>query len=172
MATQAAGIRQFAGLAAHVPGGFTLIELVVVIAITVAAMLVAVPLTTSWVDSARVNEAQGLFQQAFSRTKALALRNGSVATASDPAASLCQNGNVLYVYSGLPGTCGTGSYVWQGIVPGDGNTQIQLNSATFSCLALNNAGIPVATTINTTACAQSSSYTISKGVQSVSKTLF
>lgn len=135
-------------------------------------MLVAAPLTASWVDSARVNETQGLFQQAFSRAKALALRNANGVTASEAAAALCQNGSILYVYSGTPASCGASTYVWQGVIPGDGTTQIRLDSATFSCLALNNAGIPVTATIGAATCTPGSSYTISKGVQNVSKTLF
>lgn len=166
-----AGIRR-SGSGVCPAGGFTLIELVVAITIAVLAMLVAAPLTSSWVDSARVNETQGLFQQGYSRAKALALRNANGVTAAEGAAAFCQSGNNLYVYSGVPATCGTGSFVWQGLVPGDGNTRIQLDSATFSCLALNNAGIPVAATIGAAACVTGSSYTISKGVQSVSKTLF
>lgn len=151
--------------------GFTLIELVIVLAIIVLAMLVSVPFTASWVDSARVNETQGLFQQAFSRSKALALRNGSGATVDTAAATLCQNGTTLYLYSGLPATCGAGTIAWQGDIPG-GSTAIQLGGATFTCMVLNNLGMLVSSSIGGTNCATASNYTISKGGQSVSKTLF
>lgn len=55
--------------------GFTLIELVVTLAIMVLLLLMAVPLATDWTYSARTLQARGTLVEGFAQAKALALRN-------------------------------------------------------------------------------------------------
>lgn len=55
--------------------GFTLIELVVTLAIMLLLLLMAVPLATDWTYSARTLQARGTLVEGFAQAKALALRN-------------------------------------------------------------------------------------------------
>lgn len=55
--------------------GFTLIELVVTLAIMALLLFMAVPLATDWTYSARTLQARGTLVEGFAQAKALALRN-------------------------------------------------------------------------------------------------
>ncbi|THT98686.1 hypothetical protein E9531_14020 [Lampropedia puyangensis] len=55
--------------------GVSLIELMVTITVMFFLLLVAVPLTASWIHSAQVGKSKGLLMQATSQAKAIALRN-------------------------------------------------------------------------------------------------
>lgn len=55
--------------------GFTLIELMVTIALLTIIMLASLPLTSGWVHSAHTAEARSKLERAFGITKALAMRN-------------------------------------------------------------------------------------------------
>lgn len=155
------------------PAGFSLIEVMVALSISVLALLATAPLTSSWVDSAKVNETLGLMQQGYARTKAIAQRNILGAADNGVAASLCRAGNTLYVYAGLQvGACGSGSIVWQGRIPGDTGMLIQNSGNTFSCLAMNSRAQAVSASINDSACDQGNQFTASKGGQSVTRRLY
>lgn len=153
--------------------GFSLIEMLVAISISVLALLAAAPLTGSWVDGAKVNETLGLLQQAYARTKAVAQRNSLGMTGDSVAASFCRAGNAIYIYAGLQvGACGDGAFVWQGRIPGDSATLIQNGGSTFSCFAMNSRAQSVSASINSSACSQDDQFTASKGGQSVTKRLY
>ena len=55
--------------------GFTLIELMVTLAILAMLLLMAAPLAADWVHGARTLQARGTLVQGFAHAKALALRN-------------------------------------------------------------------------------------------------
>ena len=55
--------------------GFTLIELMVTLAILAMLLLMAAPLAADWVHGARTLQARGTLVQGFENAKALALRN-------------------------------------------------------------------------------------------------
>ena len=69
-------------------GGFTLVELMVVVLIIGLLAAAAGPFTGAWTDSASVHKAQGYLDQAVRHARAVALRNEFKATGDDPAARL------------------------------------------------------------------------------------
>ena len=71
--------------------GFTLIELMVTLAILAMLLLMAAPLAADWVHGARTLQARGTLVQGFENAKALALRNPGAdpnATGTPAAAAL------------------------------------------------------------------------------------
>ena len=65
--------------------GFTLIELMVTLAILAMLLLMAAPLAADWVHGARTLQARGTLVQGFENAKALALRNPCAAPDPDAA---------------------------------------------------------------------------------------
>ncbi|WP_024889301.1 pilus assembly FimT family protein [Luteimonas huabeiensis] len=57
--------------------GFTLVELMVTIAIVAMLLLVGLPFARSWIDGTRQLQAVGQLQEAVSQARAMALRNPS-----------------------------------------------------------------------------------------------
>lgn len=140
--------------------GFTLIELLVTLAILAAIAALGTSLTQSWIDDARVNEASGQVTQAFAKTRALALRNETNQGLNAPAAAMCIANGVIYAQSvgSTAFTCGTNA-AWRANLAGHPGTQVKTGEDDFSCIALNNRGIPTAYG----ACSISLSITVSKG---------
>lgn len=161
------------GKHATTPHGFTLVELLVTLAILAAIAALGAPLTQNWIDDARVNEASGQVTQAFAKARALALRNASNQDLGNAAALMCMTDNVLHVHNIAVGsvvTCGTGS-VWHATLAGSPTTEVQTAGAGFACLALNNRGIPTAYATTDGACSTSLSLTISRNDSNAQKTL-
>jgi type IV pilus assembly protein PilA len=97
--------------------GFTLIELMVTIAIVALLALVSAPMALSWVNGARVADARAKLTQGFGKAKALALRNPGQVTGAAAAASLVLDaaGPKLRVCVGgaVRCTATAASLVWQ-----------------------------------------------------------
>lgn len=68
--------------------GVTLIEMLVVLAVSALLLLAGTALTAQWVQSARVHQAQQQVVAGFEQAKALALRNPCRAQSQEPAATL------------------------------------------------------------------------------------
>ena len=159
--------------------GFTLIEIVVTLSIMGLIMMTALPLTQSWVNSAVVLETKALLQQAYGRTRAIALANQAMAVADGAAVYMCVNNSKIYVQvpnpDGSLGTCGpTGStdtrIIWAGDVKT--NTTITTStSANFVCMGLNNLGTPISNALSGT-CTTDKLLTVTKGGDSNAKTLY
>jgi len=157
--------------------GFTLIEVLIVIAILGLLILVAAPLSGGWVRSANVLETEAQLTQAFGKAKAAALRNNRAATGDSPASAVCLTNNVLTVREGTSTaapSCGatpTGTQLWQ--IQVSEHVTVKLGSATganFSCLCLNNKGQP--TTNACTGCATSINFHLSAGSETQNVALF
>lgn len=156
--------------------GFSLIELLVTLAIVASVLVTAVPLGLGWVNRAKATEAGAQFQSLIIRAKAAAIQNAAGARDdSGVSATVCQSGTNIYIHSGTTTSCGT-SPLWTMAIPGGSNTSIQLAGASFACLLLNNVGLPVSGSISTTTCTTVSaypvSYSVTTGGESVSSTLF
>ncbi len=78
--------------------GFTLIELMITIALFGLLLFVGVPLTQSWTNSSYQRDAAGLLKQGISRAKATALRNQGAVQDTAPAAVLCHSGQNLKLF--------------------------------------------------------------------------
>ena len=150
--------------------GVTLVELLVGLVILSAVMMTAVPLTSSWVNSAMVRDAQALLQQAYGRTKALGLANPAAIKTGEAAAYMCVANAHLYVQPINAGTCGTG-YAW-GAELKSGVSITVSGAGQFSCLGMDARGVPVALTLGESTCTTSKALTVSKGNQNDSTTLY
>lgn len=124
--------------------GFTLIELMITIALLAFIVLIAAPLGGGWVRSADLIEVEGDMTQAFGRARAQALRNLPGAVGADPATAVClSDTHQLTVLQGtdtdLP-SCGTntGTVLWQTQL--DTDVTVEFAGNDFSCACYNNQG--------------------------------
>jgi Tfp pilus assembly protein FimT len=144
-------------------GGFTLVEILVVLTLTVVGFLVAAPFTAAWVDSSRVVEARAALQQAYTQARAVALRNGEGAIGDAPAAVMC-------MASGVPAGCGTAP-LWRQAVPGGAATAMTLGGQAVGCVAFANTGRMVAFSLSGANCATDPAFLVSRGGENVAGTL-
>jgi len=136
--------------------GFTLVEIMVAIAIIGLLAVVAAPYTASWVHEAQVGEARTVLSRAYSHAKSVALRNPDEAVGDDVAASVILSEGKVLVCQGDT-ACDENSAVWQGDWPSGvefslafGGNEIQFNNRG----QVLNAGDPVNAGLT---------YTLSKG---------
>ncbi|KJS04369.1 MAG: hypothetical protein VR73_14585 [Gammaproteobacteria bacterium BRH_c0] len=122
--------------------GFTLIELMITVALIAILAMAAVPFTASWLHATQVQTAGANLEQAFAKAKALALRNPAGVTGSDSAASVKLSGSTVIVCAGAPGDAGCvvggGAVAWQGDVTG--GVTIQLAGAALTSIVFDNSG--------------------------------
>ena len=143
--------------------GFTLIELMVTLAILAMLLLMAAPLAADWVHGARTLQARGTLVQGFENAKALALRNPCAdpnATGTPAAAALeakiegtTVTLNVLALPQGVSGCAlldARPNPQWTARLP-DGvgltlNDTLLTTSSTPLTVQLDNRGLPAAST--------------------------
>lgn len=125
--------------------GFTLIELMVTIAIFGILLFIGVPLTKAWTDSANQRNAAGLLKHGISRAKATALRNPGAALDNAPAAVLCRSGQTLNLFSIANAQsincASTSNILWTAQLPA--STSAQAAGAEITCVAFNSRGLAV-----------------------------
>lgn len=128
----------------HNARGFTLIELVVTIAVLAMLLLLALPLTSAWADGAQQQTAANVLHEGIGRAKAQALLNpGSVTGTETPAAALCITNKTLSLHpieSGDSINCSSSS-IWSAQLPDKPAVKVASND--FVCVAFNNRGLPV-----------------------------
>jgi type IV pilus assembly protein PilA len=146
--------------------GFTLIEILIVIAIIGIIILSAAPLSGSWVRDADLLTTESQLNDALGRAKAASLRNRRGATGESPAAVVClSNTNLLTVMEGTaaaaPSCTPTGTQIWRAQM----KTQmtVKVGTAAFSCLCFNNKGSITTNTPCSNTCATSGSFKIDAG---------
>ncbi|MBT0568899.1 type II secretion system protein [Curvibacter sp. CHRR-16] len=147
--------------------GITLIELLVVLTIIGILLVVAIPLTSSWVDSGRVSEARARLVQSYSQVKGLALRNAQKAQGSTAAASLViDTANAkIYACEGPASSCTSTLAKWSAGYPAGVAFSYIASSGTETTLAsleLSSLGLPITA---------ATSYKTSKGTQNETFTL-
>ncbi len=145
--------------------GFSLIEVVVGLGVSVALLLVTAPLMPDWAQGAQTADARAKLVQGFSTAKGLALRNSgavdvvTAALAAQPAAGLrverADSGHTVLACNGDPTaagcTPGGASVVWSATYPAAVSTTLggaAVATGAARSLALDNRGI--VTTTNTT----------------------
>lgn len=118
--------------------GFSLIELMIGLAIAALLSLVAVPFTMAWMDSNRQMQARNYVVDAVGRAKALALRNGSGRAGNAPVARIRLSGDLLGVENAA-----SGDVLWSATLPRGVQLMLSDGLTPFNCTALNNRGLPV-----------------------------
>lgn len=118
--------------------GFTLVELMITVALIGLLATIAAPYTVQWFQDAQVRQAANLLESAYGRARATAQRNPEGATESDPAAVLKLTNSAVLVCSGAAASCNAGSshLLWQAAIT-DGVTLTVNGSATGSFELLN-----------------------------------
>ena len=69
--------------------GFSLIELLITIAIIAFLAMVALPMTSAWIDGPDVTRTQTNFTRAYSLAKNIAIREGAAVTVDGATSALC-----------------------------------------------------------------------------------
>lgn len=129
--------------------GFTLIELMIGVAIMAMLLLLAMPFTRNWIDSNRQMQARSVLWEAIAQARAVALRNPSaVADNAMLASSLRLNGTLLQVTA-----ANSGMVLWSGNVSDSAVLKLAGTSdfadvasfngssnGAFICLAFNSRG--------------------------------
>lgn len=111
--------------------GFTLIELVVTIAIFALLALAAVPLGQSWIANIRIVETHGKMQVVFEKAQSFAVRNPNGVIQDTSAVNLSMSGGAFVA------TSSTGVVIWRERI--DPRATITLASGCGS-IGLNNKG--------------------------------
>ena len=123
--------------------GFSLIELIITLAVLGMLLAVGVPLTRAWSDSAYQREAAGQLQQGLSRAKATALRNKGGVQNTAPAAVLCLSQQELTLFTlekdqGIDCSA-TSNILWSAALPA--SATIKTSNSNFTCVAFDNRGL-------------------------------
>lgn len=144
--------------------GFTLIELMIAIAIMALLLLAAAPFTLDWVDGTRQMRARNNLLEAVGRARALAMRNPHALTAAEAtqgAAAVVYDSathTLCVVPRNADGTawkmCGTGD--WRGQIANPANLSLASGAAddaeAFVCAAYDTRGVLVASSFGGSAC--------------------
>lgn len=156
--------------------GFTLIEVLIVIAILAAVILLAAPLTGSWTADASIQESEGQLKEAIGRAKSIAQRNQMMAVGETPVAAICiSDTKALTVRKGgenTPPSCAVnpaGTQVWQAQI--SQKVAVKNGVNTVSCICFNNKGL-ISTAGNCAACTSSTELNLAVGNQSETFNIF
>ncbi|WP_284321888.1 type IV pilin protein [Dyella acidisoli] len=136
--------------------GFTLIEVMVVIGLVAFLLTLGIPLAREWVLSAHQREAKGALDEALGRAKALALRNPQGLTDQTlPAAAVCLTAGKLVVVPATAQkiTCDTKAE-WAQSLPSDATIVLTKTNIPFQCVAYNERGVALVTTVSNLSCLQ------------------
>ena len=132
--------------------GFTLIELVVTLAIMGILAAAGLPFAKSWMDGTRKLHAAGSLIEATGQARAIAMRNPNALDAAQALAAVVYDSE-SQTLSVMRSNGSTWEAVWNGRVASAGSSiKIELkeigtsSQATFTCMAFNSRGIPVAAT--------------------------
>ena len=119
--------------------GFSIVELLIVIAIMGLALVKGIPFTMDWVNSARVTETESALVEAIGFAKAKALRNSQGVISGGAVTAVCYSNGGLRVVeaadSSSPAQCVGGStQIWTLTLAGNVDVVIQNNQ--FACLCI------------------------------------
>lgn len=135
--------------------GYTLIEIMVTMAILVIVITQAAQFGKNWIDQAKVNEAQSALLSAFDIAKNTAISNNSGNTIGS--ILVITPGYICIKYATNYSASCVNNYIYQK----DVSANILLNLKGNNCVAFDNTGIPVS---NGT-CDTQLSYSVTQGGQ-------
>lgn len=119
--------------------GFTLIELMVVLAIMAVLLAAGIPYTRAWVDSNRQMQARNVLWEAVTQARTLAMRNPDGVDAAATAASLKLDGAKVQVF-----VTDKATPAWSGSLPANATVKLLdttgTTGAALTCVAFNNRG--------------------------------
>ena len=134
--------------------GFTLIELMITIALFSILLMLGSSLTRTWVDRSQVNSALTTFKTAVTQAKASALRNTNNQLISNSSVSVCLDSttNTLNIIRTalsstnvceLPSSPSAGSNTLLRTFPLSQDIFIKQGTYSFQCISFNSAGVLV-----------------------------
>ncbi|WP_200222346.1 type II secretion system protein [Rubrivivax gelatinosus] len=119
--------------------GFTLVEMMIVLVLTVVMALLVVQLGSHWSDNARLTRVQAQLQHAYDSTKSAALQNPLASTRGESAATLCLLDGAFAVVLG--DDCAAHA-VWSFAY--DAVVGVSLADPDSRCITLDSAGVAIA----------------------------
>lgn len=129
--------------------GFTLIELMITIALLAFLLSIAAPYTSAWSNNAKLLEGQRIVEEGIGRAKALALRNPNESTVdgATPAALLCldSDSQTLSLYAPSGSTC-SGTARWSSRLPT--GFSVKVGTQGLNSLPFDNRGLLLADSAN------------------------
>lgn len=145
--------------------GFTIVELLIVLALIATLALATVPLGNTWTSSAESVNTRGVLTQAISRAKSTSMRNGNKITETNAPVAVCLNPGAVEVRE-ASGTVtsahcnsGGGNVIWRGRI--GTNLTIKVNNQVFSCLCISTKGLPITTPSSCGSCSSSTTFEFS-----------
>lgn len=156
------------------PSGFSIIELMVVLALLAVTLAKGIPFTVEWINSSRVATASSVMVEAVGLAKAQALRNPVGMINAGAISAVClDNGQVQVVAAAnenSPAGCANSSkMLWaQNISP---NLNILAEDNSFECLCFDSKA-RFNTTASCDGCSRSSAFTLSLGGSSDSVEIY
>lgn len=145
--------------------GFTLVEVLIAVALIATLAFAVVPLGSSWTSSAESVNTKGVLSQAISRAKSQALRNGNKISETNAVTAVCltsgkvevreASGSVTSAHCASNG----GSAAWSNTI---GKTlTIKNNGQALSCMCFSTKGLLVTTPSNCSSCATTTTFEFS-----------
>lgn len=125
--------------------GFTLIEMVTVLAVSTILLATTIPLGGFWIESAKLSSTKGEMSHGIGKAIATALRNEQALDSASPASALCLSPtnqlSVLQANSSELPNCAasTGTTVWTSSIPE--NIEVTDNINVLQCLCFNPSGL-------------------------------
>jgi len=137
--------------------GFTLIELVVAMAVVVTLAVQTTQIGKNWIDDSLTKKANLSMQTGVKLARALSLRNK---LGSSIGSSFVVTPNAVCVVPGsVTAISCAGSYTWIDSL----TATVNIGNSQYGCVAYDNTGIAT----QTTTCSNAMSYTISRGNKNV-----
>lgn len=118
--------------------GFTLVELMIGLALSAMLALLALPFTVSWTKSARQLQVRGDLADAIGRAKALALRNAALRLPTQAVSRVRVVDGSIEVWN-----VGTAARVWSAAMPSDVRLRLADRSTDYACTSFNSRGWPI-----------------------------
>lgn len=161
-------------------GGLTLIEMMIVVLLIGLLALLATPLASGWIDSARFGEAKGAVEQAVGHAKAAALRNEAAMQTTSAASKIClSDTGLLSVHSATPvagataaeaAKCDAASADWSIQLPP--KVAIKVDGAVWECSCFTNTALLTKESANCADCGTSLTFNIKSGSEDEPVTIY